>query len=105
MGLSLEEQETHINWDRLGETASVITTDRTVMTKLDKMCEAHPDNYECIHVNRLQDDHSVVEKEYVIADKGLISFRGARVTRELTDEQKKEMADRLKAHRMAKFAE
>jgi len=105
MGLSLEEQETHITWDRLGETASVITTDRTVMTKLDKMCEAHPDNYECIHVNRLQDDHSVVEKEYVIADKTLISFRGEKVKRNLTEEQKAEIAERFKTLRMAKSAE
>ena len=105
MGLSLEEQETHINWDRLGETASVITTDRTVMTKLDKMCEAHPDNYECIHTNRLQDDHSAVEKEYVIADKGLISFRGFKKASTMTEEQRKAAADRLKALRMPKTGE
>lgn len=100
MGLSLEEQETHINWTREDQVALVSTTDRTVMTKLDKMCELHPENYICTNVGRLMDDHSIVEKEYEILDKSLISFRGAKVKRELTEEQRKTIADRFKSRRM-----
>lgn len=105
MGLSLEEQETHITWCREEQCASVTTTDRTVMTKLDKLCEAHPENYQCIRVSRMQDDHSIAEKVYEIADKGLISFRGFKKSLTMTDEQRKAAADRLRSLRMPKSDE
>lgn len=99
MGLSLEEQETHINWTREDQVALVSTTDRTVMTKLDKMCELHPENYRCTNVGRMMDDHSIAEKEYEIADKSLVSFRGTKMKRELTEEQREAAAERLRSLR------
>lgn len=40
MGLSIEEQETHINFMRGDERAEVYTTDTTTMTKLNRLVEA-----------------------------------------------------------------
>ena len=34
------DQNTTINFSRTGDGMTIITTDRTVMTKLDKLCES-----------------------------------------------------------------
>ena len=101
--MPLDEQETTINFCRTEDTAEVWTSDRTVMTKLDRMCREHPENYRCSEVG--QDAEGVMCKTYVIADKSLLSFRGNKVTRELTEEQRKAAAERLKALRMPKTDE
>ena len=96
MGLSLEEQETHINWYRDSQNAYVFTTDRTTMTKLDRLCREHPNNYKCIGVDRAADNHEIVSKGYIVGDKSLISFRGAKIVRELTEERRAELAERMR---------
>lgn len=81
----LEEQETVIQFDRSGTVCHVYTTDSTVMTKLDKI-------------------HKRVKQDYVggkpIAayyefDKKLLSFKKKRVKQNLTDEQRKQIRERL----------
>jgi len=96
MGLSLEEQETHLRWDRTEGIVHVYTSDRTTMTKFDKLCKEHPENYQCVGVDRAADNHEIVDKRYEIADKSLITFRGAKKTVGLTEEQRAELAERIK---------
>lgn len=49
--LTLDEQETNINWCRAEDTASINTADPVVMRKLDKLAEAYPDVYRVDHVD------------------------------------------------------
>ena len=96
--IPLDEQETTITFRRTDKDADIWTNDRTMITKLDRLCEKSPDNYKCIDVNRyiMDDEDVIVDKKYRISDKTLISFRSAKIRRDLTDEQKKEMAERLR---------
>lgn len=80
-----DEQETVIQFDRNGTVCHVYTTDSTVMTKLDKI-------------------HKRVKQDYVggkpIAayyefDKKLLSFKKKRIKQNLTDEQRKQIGERL----------
>lgn len=94
ISVSLEEQETTINYCRTENTIDIWTSDRTVMTKLDKLCETAPDNYKLIKENRAMIDHeTILSKEYQITDKTLLSFRPKK--RSLSDEQKTTLANRL----------
>lgn len=81
----MDEQETVIQFDRNGTVCHVYTTDSTMMTKLDKI-------------------HKRVKQDYVggkpIAayyefDKKLLSFKKKRIKQNLTDEQRKQIGERL----------
>lgn len=95
MGYSVptEEQETTINFSRADKTAHIWTSDTTVMTRLDKLCETAPEYYQLKKAGKV--DGSVVDKDYIMTDKSLISFRSGKRNMELTEEQKKEIAERL----------
>ena len=91
---TLEEQETTINFSRTQDAVDVWTSDKTVMTKLDKLCNSAPDFYKLIAEHRAQDDvGAITSKEYRISDKRMLSFRSMK--RNLTEEQKRERAERL----------
>lgn len=87
-----QEQETTINFSRTDDTCIVWTSDKTVMTKLDRLCETS-DNYEVIKVGKV--DGAIIDKEYLIKDKSLISFRSAKVKMNLTEEQRRKKAEQL----------
>ena len=92
--ITLEEQETTINFSRTQDAVDVWTSDKTVMTKLDKLCVTAPDFYKLIAEHRAQDDvGAIVSKEYRISDKRMLSFRSMK--RNLTEEQRRERAERL----------
>ena len=94
--ITLEEQETTINFNRTQDAVDVWTSDRTVMTKLDKLCITAPDFYKLIAEHKAQDDiGAVISKEYRISDKRMLSFRSMKRTYSLTEEQKRERAERL----------
>ena len=91
---TLEEQETTINFSRTQDAVDVWTSDKTVMTKLDKLCNSAPDFYKLIAEHKAQDDDgAIISKEYRISDKRMLSFRSMK--RNLTEEQKRERAERL----------
>ena len=94
MSVSIAEQETTVSWYRDEDTATVYTSDRTVMTKLDKLAYDSASPWICYKQDYIGDD--VVAKWYK-APKSLISFRSTQVTRNLTDEQRAAMAARLRA--------
>lgn len=91
----VEEQETVINFQRVGNNASIWTSDSTMITKIDKLCEKSPEFYKVQSVDIV--DGKVLAKEYLITDKNLISFRSGHAKRELTEEQRKELAERARA--------
>jgi hypothetical protein len=98
---ALSEQETTINYNREEKTADVWTSDRTVMTKLDRLCETAPENYRCIDIAKTRDGE-LISKQYTIADKSLLSFRSKKVKVSLSEEQKQANAERLRQARAQK---
>lgn len=87
------EQEICINAMRDEKFATIYASDSTYITKLDKLCKESPDMYSLI-----QDTGR--GKKYLLKDKTLISFRAKK--RELTDEQKKQAAERMRKYQSSK---
>ena len=94
MALSIEEQEVCINAMRDKDFATAYCSDRTWITKMDKLVEKSPNLFEVI----AETDYG---KTYRFP-KRLISIRSSIVTREMTDEQKQLAADRLRNAREQK---
>ena len=93
---TLEEQETTINFSRTQDAVDVWTSDKTVMTKLDKLCNSAPGFYKLIAEHKAQDDDgAIISKEYRISDKRMLSFRSMKRTYNLTEEQKRKRAEHL----------
>lgn len=90
--ISLEEQETHIHFMRDEKYATIYTTDRTTITKLDKLCESAPDYYQLTKIDTI--GGKICGKSYKLTDKSMVSLRAKK--REYTEEQKKAMGERLK---------
>ena len=96
INITLEEQETTINFSRTQDAVDVWTSDKTVMTKLDKLCITAPDFYKLIAEHKAQDDvGAITSKEYRISDKRMLSFRSMKRTYNLTEEQKRKRAEQL----------
>ena len=94
MTLSIEEQEVCINAMRDEEFATAYCSDRTWITKFDKLVEKSPDLFEVI----AETDYGKTYK----FPKRLISIRSSIVTREMTNEQKQLASDRLRNARELK---
>lgn len=88
MAVSIEEQELCINAMRDEDFATAYCSDRTWMTKFDKLVEKSPELFEVI----AETDYGKTYK----FPKRLISIRSSIVTRELTEEQKQLSAERLR---------
>ena len=84
---SVDEQETTISFSRADAGAKIWTSDRTLITKLDKQV-AKSDYYSS--KEQKDKDGNLIAKEYYIKDKSLISFRTNKLV--LTDEQKRQRA-------------
>lgn len=81
------EQETNINFSRLDCFATICTSDTTMKTKFDKLCENSPDFYSVV-----SDDGYY--KTYRVSDKSLVSYRSKK--REMSDESKAAASQRFK---------
>lgn len=104
MRVANEEQETVINFPRREDYAIVWTSDTTVMTKLDGLCEKS-EQYALVETGRSKLGGEVISKTYKVKDKSLISFRAKKMEREarpMTDEQRLAMIERLKKARQVK---
>ena len=104
MRVAHEEQETVINFPRRENYAIVWTSDTTVMTKLDGLCEKS-EQYVLVETGRSKLGGEVISKTYKVKDKSLISFRAKKMEREarpMTDEQRLAMIERLEKARQAK---
>lgn len=85
MGLSIEEQELCINATRDEEFATAYCSDKTWITKMDKLVAKSPNLFTVI-------DETEWGKTYQFPKK-LISIRST--IRELSDDQKQAVADRF----------
>ena len=94
MALNFEEQEIHINAMRHENYATIYCSDRTWITKMDKLVEKSPDLFEVI-------SETEWGKTYRFP-KRLISIRSSIVKREMTEEQKQLAAERLRSAREEK---
>ena len=92
MTIPTEEQETIIRIGRADDIAVISTSDTTMMTRLDKLVETSGDWH--LTGTRKFKDGSVADKTYE-CPKRLVSFRTKKVTRVLTDEEKKAIAERM----------
>lgn len=98
-GEPIEDQETVIVFSRNSKTASVETTDPTVLTKLKRCVSTSPDNWFLTEVSVRQGEQDPMKVVSVCFEcpKKLISIRSKTVTgRELTEEQRAEAAERLR---------
>jgi hypothetical protein len=89
--IPIEEQETTISYCRDSKVAKIWSNDRTVWTKLDKLCNKSTE-YACIEEQKDRDG-DVIAKVYIIRNKGLISFRSAKKV--LTEAQRELAKERL----------
>ena len=87
--IPIAEQETHIVFMRDEDFARIYTSDSTMMTKLDKLCNTAPDMYSLV-------EDTGTGKRYRCADKSLISLRSKK--RELSDEQREAASERMKQY-------
>lgn len=81
------EQETVIVMLRSEDIANISTSDTTMKTKLDKLCDNNPDYYS------LESDDGYY-KNYICSDKSLISFRAKK--REMSEEARTAASERFK---------
>lgn len=93
MALSIEEQETHVNFNRNDERATVYTSDTTMMTKLNKLVELQDTEWKLESVSKLKNGE-LVGKTYS-CPVGFISFRKKKIERIYSEAEKKEIAERL----------
>ena len=101
MSVAMNEQETVIRFGRDSEECEIYTSDTTVMTKLDKLASKNNDKaplWKLKEEHRTKATHELVGKTYT-TNKRLISFRAGIVEREMTEEQRRETAERLRKWR------
>ena len=99
-GVPAIEQETTITYCRTLPIVEIWTNDRTVMTKFDKLVKESPEFYKLKEIGRDQAGHLLC-KTYILRDKSMMSFRSRKVTRELTEEQRQALVDRMRSARNA----
>lgn len=104
-GISTDEQETVIIFRRNDDTASVETTDSTVLTKLKKCADTSPDEWVLTNVTTspFESDPTKITSICFKCPKKLVSLRLKSATpRELTDEERTEIAERMRGVRRNK---
>lgn len=98
-GVSTDEQETIIVFSRNNDTASVETTDSTVLTKLKKYATTNPDEWVLTNVTTGQDESDPMKITSICfqCPKKLISLRSkSTAPRELTEDERAEIAERMR---------
>ena len=98
-GVSTDEQETVIVFDRNSDTASVETTDSTVLTKLKRYAGTNPDEWVLTNVTTSQNESDPMRITSICFEcpKKFISLRSkSNSLRELTEEEKAEIAERMR---------
>ena len=94
MFITVEEQETVVQFNRAEKYATIYTSDKTMMTKLDKLVENSP--YYELKREEHAEDGTIVAKEYRLNEKSLVSFRSTKSNRTMSDEQKAKAAERMR---------
>lgn len=95
-GMTRQEQETIISFNAAEDTAELYTADPVYIRKLDKLVKGNPEQFKQRREETYQGE--IVAKWYTFP-KRFLSIRSKDVKRELTEEQRKELAERLKKAR------
>lgn len=82
--LLIEEQETHITWNRDDLTAKIYVSDLTVMTRLDKLVDAENSEWKFEKEERAKDGR--IYGKFYSCPIELISFRTRRMGKKLEPE-------------------
>lgn len=98
--LSRYEQETIINFNAADDTAELYTADPVWMRKLDKLAEQNPGQFKVGRSERCEG--TVIAKRYLFPKK-LITVRSKVVKRDLTDEQREKLSERMKEMHQNQF--
>ena len=93
MGLSLEEQETVINFSRVDNRAVIYTSDTRIMTKLNKLVEKSGTEWKLESVSKA--GNKIIGMTYSCPVE-FISFRSKHTRRKYTEEQKRILSERLR---------
>lgn len=93
MRLSRYEQEVIVNFNAGDEEASLYTSNPVWIRKMDKLLEQNPEQFRSGRVVTVRG--KIVSKEYSFP-KRFITIRSKDVKRELSEEQRKEIAERFK---------
>ena len=107
-GVSIDEQETVIAFGRNGDTASVETTDSTVLTKLKRYASTNPDEWALTNVTTGQNESDPMKITSICFEcpKKLISLRSKSASpKELTEEERAEIAERMRSVRAGREGE
>ena len=107
-GVSTDEQETVIVFSRNNDTASVETTDSTVLTKLKRYAATNPDEWVLTNVTTGQNESDQMKITSICFEcpKKLISLRSKSAPpRELTEEERAEIAERMRNIRAGREGE
>ena len=98
-GVSTDEQETVVVFSRNSDTASVETTDSTVLTKLKRYAASNPDEWSLTNVTTGQNESDPMKITSICfkCPKKLVSLRSKSTSpRELTEEERAEIAERMR---------
>lgn len=95
MALTKYEQEVVINFNAADDTADLYTADPVWMRKMDKLVEQNPAQFQLKEVQRYHG--KIISKRYIFP-KRFVSIRTKDTKRELTEEQKKQLSERMAAH-------
>ena len=107
-GVSTDEQETVIVFSRNNDTASVETTDSTVLTKLKKYATTNPGEWVLTNATTgpNESDPTKITSICFECPKKLISLRSKSASpRELTEEERAEIAERMRSVRAGREGE
>lgn len=92
MGLSRYEQEVIINFNAEENETSLYTANPVWIRKMDKLIEQNPEQFRQGRVERVKGE--IVSKEYFFP-KRFVSIRSKDLKRNLSEEQRKELAERM----------
>ena len=94
MSLQIEEQETYVHFMRGDERAIIYTSDTTMMTKFNKLVETAGADWKQEKVERLKKTGEIIGITYS-CPVSFVSYRTKTVKRELTQEQREAIRNRL----------
>lgn len=92
MNLTRYERETYITFNEEDELAVLTTRSKSVMTKLDKLCERFPETYKCSYRHKDQAEYTF-HKRFV---------RYGTPREPMSDERREQAAQRLASGRANK---
>ncbi len=95
-GLSGYEQEVTIIFNAVDETAEIYTANPVWTRKMDKLVEQNPKQFKLERVGKCEG--KIISKSYSFPKK-FITIRSKETKRELTEEQRAELAERLNRSR------